>query len=105
MGRIGEERFEMVFDREAYVSKEEAIRASREMRVDFIRGEAEDYLQGNKRGGLELFRVDSMEGWRTGAALGRTPESRVRKLFEEFGGEREAPPKSLSRARRRGIDR
>ena len=99
---MGRDRFETVFAREAYASKENAIAASREMKVDFIRGEAENYLQANTQNANQIFRVDSIEGWRT-----RTPPGKdgARKFFEEFRTQTPSREKSPSRARGRSIDR
>jgi len=101
-GRMGKDRFETVFAREAYASKESAIAASREMKVDFIRGEAENYLQANTQNANQIFRVDSIEGWRT-----RTPPGKdgARKFFEEFRTQTPSREKSPARARGRSIDR
>jgi hypothetical protein len=104
-GRMGGDRFEMVFAREVYSSKEAAISASREMKVDFIRGEAEGHLRANNRGGQEIFRVDSIEGWRAGAKSGDAPNSFARQLFESFDKKRASPPESPSRSRPRSIER
>jgi hypothetical protein len=57
-GRMGKDRFETAFAREAYVSKEDAIATSQEMKAEFIRGEAETYSQANKRHANEIFDVD-----------------------------------------------
>jgi len=103
-GRMGKDRFETVFAREAYASKENAIAASREMKMDFVRGEAENYLQANKQHANQIFRVDSIEGWRNSA---RTPPGKdgARRFFEEFETRTPSPKKSPARARGRSIDR
>jgi hypothetical protein len=110
-GRMGAERFEMSFAREAYATKEAALRDSRAMKVDFIRGEAETWLEKNRPNNQEIFRVDCIEGWRHSTAP-REPDSAKEGAMEildrmEGGKGKEKSPERerTSRFRERSLER
>jgi hypothetical protein len=94
-GRMGGEKFEMTFAREAYATKEQALRDARAMKVDFIRGEAETWLAKNRPNNQEIFRVDSIQGWRCANA---SAKSRPAEAMLDRVGQAKSPGESPKRA-------
>ena len=101
-GRMGGERFEMTFAREAYATKDAAVKDSRAMKVDFIRGEAETWLEKKGPNNQDIFQVDCIEGW-------HRPEYPAEKMLDRVGlrkwpqaePEREQPSRSRDRCMER----